>query len=314
MFKKSVFLTAIALALGLSVQADATISTESVSVAQSKANENTMTLKEAMGNKKFTENQEITDEKLKAEEGSRSKYSLKFSLSYYGPTVSEPLGKEQPNPNNMPGVYLTSLGGSISGRYRIDPQTAVSVGTGISALTPFHGVERFDVRTPYISYDTSGRLGEVQMRNSFGGSVTTIPNYKEIGQVGGLSYDNSLLYDLGSSGAAIGLDTGLSYFIYNRDYEKSDRRASRYHVGLYPNAKYRFNRTISVNTSVAVAYTNPRSRDDVFALENLKISQRVGMGVAFTKEIYFTPYLNFYPEDAKWETTTLNFSTIFSLL
>lgn len=274
----------------------------------------TTTVKESAGNKKFEDNREITDERLKAEEGSRSQYSMKFSLSYYGPPVGDPLSKEQPNPNKMPGVYSTSLGGSVSGRYRLDAKTAISVGTGISALTPFHGVERFDVRTPYISYDKSGRLFELQMRQSFGGSVTTIPNYLNVGQVGSLSYDNSLLYDIGQSNIAVGLDSSLSYFLYKREYERSDRRASIYHLGLYPNAKYRLNERVSFNTSIAVAYASPRSRDNIWALENMKISQRLGMGVAFTKSIYFAPFVNFYPETATWDTTTINFSTIFSVL
>lgn len=324
MVRKSIALLLILASWVLAVEAESasntstsgSSSTTTLPVAQngSQDGQSSTSLEKLMGNKKFAENVEITDEKLKAEEGSRSRYSLKFSLSYSGPPVGEPLSKDQPNPNNMPGVYRTSLGGSISGRYRMDSRTALSVGTGISALTPFHGVERVDVRTPYLSYDRTGRVGDVQMRNSFGLSVTTIPNFRNIGQVGTLSYDNSLIYDIGTSDFAIGLDTGLSYFIYERDYLASDRRASIYFLGFYPNAKYRFNSRLNVNTSWNVSFASPRSRDNVWALENMRISQRVGLGWALTKEIYFAPYLNFFPETANLDTTTINFSTVFSLL
>lgn len=289
--------------------------TSTVSAAQSGSQgESSTSIREIIGNKKFAENEEITDEKLKAEEGSRSRYSLKFSLSYNGPPVTEPLGKDLPNPNNMPGVYRTSMGGSVSGRYRIDSRTALSLGTGISALTPFHGVERMDVRTPYLSLDRSARVGTVQMRNSLGVSVTTIPNFREIGQVGTLSYDNSLIYDIGSTDFAVGLDTGLSYFLYERDYQSSDRRASIYFLGFYPNAKYRLSEKLNFNTSFNVSFASPRSRSDAFALENMRISQRLGMGWAINKEVFFAPYINFFPETANLDTTTINFSTVFSIL
>lgn len=316
MLQKSIALLLILASWIMAVEAQsATTTTTAVSSAQSESQgQSSSSLSEIMGNKKFAENEEITDEKLKAEEGSRSRYSLKFSLSYSGPPVTEPLGKDLPNPNNMPGVYRTSLGGSVSGRYRFDSRTALSLGTGISALTPFHGVERMDVRTPYLSLDRSGRVGDVQMRNSLGVSVTTIPNFKELGQFGTLSFDNSLIYDIGSSDFAVGLDSGLSFFLYDREYQSSDRRASIYFLGFYPNAKYRLNSKVNFNTSFNVSYASPRSRENAFALENMRISQRVGMGWAINKEVYFAPYINFFPETANLDTTTLNFSTVFSIL
>lgn len=276
---------------------------------------NTLKLDRVLENQKFEENHEITDARLKAEEGSRSKYSMKFSLSYMGPPVGEPLAKEQPNPDNNPGNYDTSLGGSISMRYRFNPKSALSAGTGVSALTPFHGVKRFDVKTPYVSYDRSGRIGDVQVRNSYGVSVTTVPNYRDIGQVGGLSYDNSLVYNIGASGFAVGLDTAANYFVFNREYvKKTDGKASRYHLGFYPNAKYNFTDKFSVNTSIAIMYANLRSVESRWDVINKTRSGRLGLGYAFSKDVYFSPYLNYYVENFDWETTTINFSTTFSVL
>lgn len=266
-----------------------------------------------LGNKEFAENSEITDARLKAEEGSRSKYSMKLSLSYAGPPVGDPLAKDQPNPDNNPGNFSTALGGSVSMRYRFDPKTALSAGTGISALTPFHGVERVDVKTPYISYDLSGRIADLQTRNSFGASVTTIPNYIQIGQVAGLGYDNNLVYEIGTSGFAAGIDTSLNYYIYNREFEKKDGKASRYSIGFYPNFKYSLSDKASLVTSIAFMYANLRSAKSETSLINKIRTGRLGGGYAFTKSVYFAPYLNFMVEEFNWDTTTINFSTTFSL-
>ena len=77
-------------------------------------------LPEVLQNKKFQENEKITDAKLKADGGSLSKYSLSATLSYYGPTLGDFSAADQPNPDGNGGNYETSLGGSLGGRYRFD--------------------------------------------------------------------------------------------------------------------------------------------------------------------------------------------------
>ncbi|WP_415062175.1 hypothetical protein [Bdellovibrio sp.] len=308
--------------VGLTLTANAQTSSTTLSAStisttsstESMTQESTLKVGDVLKNKKFEDDKEITDTKLKADSGSLSRYSLKFSLAYSGPPIGDLSNKYQPNPDGSIGVFATSLGGSISGRYRMDSKSALSVGTGITALTPLHGVERTDVKTPFISYDRNARLGEVQMRNSYGASITTVPNFRDVGQYSSLSYDNSLVYNFGASGFAVGLDTGLNIFLYERGYEKKDGKASRYHMGFYPQVKYNFSDRVNVYTSVAMNFWNPRFRDSEADLLNKTLSGRLGMGVAFTRDIYFAPFLNFYPENLRTETTTLSFATIFSIL
>lgn len=266
-----------------------------------------------LGNKKFEDDKEITDSRLKADSGSFSRYSLKFSLSYFGPPIGDLSNKNQPNPDGSISPSETSIGGSISGRYRFDSKSALSLGTGISILTPFHGADRTDVKTPFVSYDRNARWGDVQVRNSYGASITTIPNFRNVGQYGSLTYDNSLVYNLGASGFAAGVDSSFSYFLYERDYRKKDRNASTYVLGFYPQIKYNFSDKMNVYTSVALNFWNPRFREQTDLL-NKTLTGRVGMGVAVTRDIYFAPYLNFYPENLRTESTTFSFSTIFSIL
>lgn len=286
-----------------------TLATGSVAPQESK-----MKLDEVVKNKKFEDDKEITDSRLKADSGSLSRYSLKFSLAYFGPPIGDISNKNQPNPDGSLGVYATSLSGSISGRYRFDSKSAVSVGTGVSALTPFHGVERTDVKTPFISYDRNSRLGDVQMRNSYGASVTTVPNFRSVGQYASLSYDNSLVYNFGITGFAAGIDSSVNVFLYEREYIKKDGKASRYVLGFYPQVKYNFSDSTNIYTSLALNFWNPRARENETDLLNKTLTGRLGMGIAYNRDIYFAPYLNFYPDALKADTTTISFSTIFSIL
>lgn len=288
--------------------------TTSASSSEVVNQESTMKVDSVLKNKKFEDDKDITDSRLKADSGSLSRYSLKFSLSYYGPPIGDLSNKKQPNPDGSIGNNDTSLSGSISGRYRLDSKSAISMGTGVSALTPFHGSERTDVKTPFVNYDRNTRLGNVQMRNSYGVSVTTVQEYIDVGQYATLSYDNSLVYNLGASGFAVGMDASLSYFLYNRDYQAKDRTAGRYYLGWYPQVKYNVTDKFNMYTSVAVGFTNPRAREDQFAMLNRTTSQRLGAGYAFTRDIYLSTFLNFYPKDLRTESTTVSFSTVFSIL
>jgi hypothetical protein len=44
------------------------------------------------------------------------------------------------------------------------------------------------------------------------------------------------------------------------------------------------------------------------------MNEQLGVGYAITKVIYVNPYFQFYPTQFTWNTTTVNLSTVFSLL
>ncbi|AHI04958.1 hypothetical protein BDW_02240 [Bdellovibrio bacteriovorus W] len=281
---------------------------------ESSTTQSTSKMGKVLENKKFSEDRDITDIKLRAESGSLSRYSLKFSLSYYGPPVGDITNDRQPNPDGSIGNNDTAITGSISGRYRIDSKSAIGVGTGMSSLTPFHGSKRTDIKTPFISYDRNARLQTVQMRNSYSASFTTVQEYLDVGQVGTVGYNNNLVYNLGNSGFAVGLESSFSGFVYNRDYEKSDRSAGRYYLGFYPQVKYNLTDKIDIYSSLAVSFTNPRAREDVWTLHNRTLSGRLGSGFALTRDVYISGFLNYYPTQLKADSTTISLSTVFSIL
>lgn len=269
---------------------------------------------EVLSNKKFEETKEITDAKLKADSGSLSKYSLKFSLSYYGPTLNDLSSKDQPNPDGTVGTYETSLGGSFGARYRIDSKSSISAGTGVKAIYPLHGFERFELNNPYISYDMLTKFSGIQMRNSPGISYITVRNYKLIGEFGSLNYDFSMVYDLLPSNFSVSFDSSIGYYLYKRPYRTSDRKAARYNLAFFPGAKYKFTDKFNINTSLSLNYYNARSRSSHLDLQSRTISQRIGLGYAFTRDVYISPYLNFFPNNIAAKATTINLSASFSLL
>lgn len=316
--KKSLVLCAF---LGLSANAFAQTSITTLSApsaVDSAAPTQTSTVKsDKLLNKQFEDDKNITDARLKADGGSLSRYSMKFNLSYSGPPVGDLNNTMQPNPDGSAGTFETALGGSISARYRLSSSTAVSLGTGVSALTPVQGVKRYDVKNPFISYDMSSRFWNSQMRNAFGATVVTNPDWRAMGETSGVSYDNYWLYNVGTSNFALEWDTSFAYYFYERGPEvksSKEMKAGLYSLAFYPQVKYNFTDRLSAYSSLNISFINPRGFNDQSVLWNRTLSQRVGMGYAFTRDIYFAPFINFYPKSAELESTTINFSTTFSIL
>lgn len=309
------FLTATLFAFAANAQTTST--TMSVPATTSaEAAQGTSTLNTNLGgiNKKYEEDKDVTDAKLRADAGSLSQFSLRFNLSYYGPTLGDLSAKDQPNPDGTIGTYETALSGSLGARYRFDSASSMSFGTGLKAIHPLHGMERTDMNDPYVSYDMLAKWGAIQVRQSPSVSYITTPNYKNVGEYGALKYDLSTVYNLGKSNYALGFDTSLGYFLYDRPWKKTDGRSAAYNIAFMPNAKYNFSDKLNVNTSINVSYWNARSNPDRYNLQNRTISQRLGIGYAYTRDIYLNPYINFFPSNARTEDTTINFSTVFSLL
>lgn len=269
-------------------------------------------------NKKFQDSLTLTDAKLRADAGSLSQLSMKASLSYFGPTFGDISASEQPNPDGSVGNYSQALKGSLSARWRLTPDSTVSAGTGVSMIKPFHGWDRTDVSNPFVSYDFSDRFGRLQMRNSPGFTYSTVPNYTNIGQLGGVSWDNSFVYGVGG-GLALSFDTSLNYWIFTRNYRRGptraggDGNASLYSLSWYPGLKYNFSDKFNVNGSAGFQLANPRSEAEN-VLWNKTVSLRLGVGYGFTRDIYFAPYIQTFVTKLAFDTTTINVAGVFSVL
>lgn len=273
-----------------------------------------------LGLKKFEESYTLTDPKLRADAGSLSSLSIRASLSYLGPTLGDLSSPEQPNPDGTVGNYSQAMKGSVSLRYRLSPDSTISAGTGVSLIKPFHGWDRTDVNNPFFRYDFSNRYGNLQMRNSPGLTVSTVPNYTAIGQFGGISWDNSLVYNVGKTKLAISFDTTLDYWIFTRGHRPGstknggDGRASQYSISWYPGLKYNFTDKINLNGSAGFSLFNPREVFNDTTLWNRTATLRLGLGYALTRDIYLAPYLQGFVTRPSLELTTVNFSGVLSVL
>jgi hypothetical protein len=270
--------------------------------------------------KKFEENHEITDARMRAASGSLTRLSMRFSLGYFGPPVGDLGALNQPNPDDLVAKTATAISGSMGLRYRFDSQQSLSLIVGVSDNYPLRPEQQFDVNNPQISYTDSFRWGNVQMLSAPGISMSTEKVFTAKGQTLGINYGLESIYNLGMSDFALTSDENVSWNAFNRAFNPKpprkggDGNVRRLSMGVSPGMKYYFNRRLSAQTSVGFSFYNLRGTPSIGQLENKTISQRVGVGYAFTRDVFVSPFLNFYPTKPALRTTTVNVATVFSVL
>ena len=294
------------------------------------------------GTTRFIDTSGITDPKLRAELGSMARYSGKFNFAYYGPILGDMSNAYQPNPDGSLTHNPTMVRGNMAIRYRLNATSALNFGTGITEVTPFHSGSRTDISTPFVSYDNAFRAGPWQLRASLHSSITTTPELRASGEIGALTVFSSAYRNLSSSRWLVGVDVALWSFFYGRGYrgphplppgtvatsrvggqkrrdavdgnDPGDGNAAQLNLNIYPTIKYRLSDKLGAYNTFVIEYFEPRSVNGRFRLKDKTFAERVGVEYSFTKDIYFSPYFTFYPQSLSLATTTINFTTVFSVL
>ncbi len=290
-------------ALALSMTFSGVIRAEEV---QKTEGETKMKIEDAANKKNKVEgdvDQEITNNKLRAEAGSKSKWSASFTASYNGGSIEKPLSKDRPNLNKDPIAPKVSMGGSFGGRYRMDKNQSLSADLGYSLERPLHEAQRGQIDNPSISYNNARKLGVFQSVSAATLSVTTNSDQAAIGDVGGVSVSQTMMYDFGGSRASVGLLGAVGYEHFNK-YDQivtvkgegtfaAKTRQQDYSLELYPFAEYSLTDKISLRTVFRPwIFSHQRTRDEL-TFNKRPWTQSIGVGFAVTRDVYLYPNFQF---------------------
>lgn len=256
---------------------------------------------------------EITNARIRATSGSKSKLSLSSSLAYDGGSVKKPFGKTRPNISGDPEVEVdTAFGGSVAGRYRFNPNDSVTFGAGVSVLKPLHGAEDLSVDNPDVAYSRVYKLGAFQTVSSVGYTHGTSESYKDVDLNSVIYFSHNMMAQIGESRFTAGASFGLNFFNYGDDPVAGDPRTS-YSVGIYPQLEYSFNDMLSART--VFGYFNFRNKrsDSNFDLERRYEYQSIGVGISVTRDFYLYPNVQFIPDNLDVDNTNVAISATINL-
>lgn len=271
----------------------------------------------------------ITNRKLRAETGSKSKVSVSTSFAYSGGTINDPGSRNRPNITAGANTALfSSLSGSIAGKYRLGVKDSISAGFGLSIAQPFHEgpdvkqikdsdgneVRRADIYNPYVTFTHIDRIAGLQSVSKASLTATT-PDYKrQVGNLANIELSQIFIKDLGTSGASVGMLFGTGLSVFDKFDAASEANSSDYYVGAYPFFEYVFNDTFNFRTISGVwVYQHMRNESRALSFSKNKIYQSVGLGISVTRDIYLYPNVQFLPEDINGDLTNVAISANINL-
>lgn len=294
--------------------------------SSTKTNESSMKIENATGSKNKVSgdiDQEITNARMRAESGSKSKWSMSVSGGYTGGALSRPFSVDRPNLSGEPGNQVdTSLDGGISARYRWSKNDSIQLGTSFGLQTPFQGDvdkkgNQFNVYDPSVEYDRVGRIGDLQTTFAVGASAGTSNESQSIDRLSVVSMSVVGLKSF-QNGLTLGLSLGADYRLYDSSAGKNadayipsyghDGR-TEWSLGLYPFAEYAFNDTFSFRT--VFGYFNWRHLyGDTNSARLLQtfVYQSVGIGMAISRNVYLYPNIQFVPDNIRSDFTNVALS------
>lgn len=285
--------------------------------AQQAEGETKMKIEDAANKKNKVEgdiDQEITNAKLRADTGSKSRYSLSLTAQYLGGSIKEPFSKDRPNVTNDPIAPKVSMGGDFGGRYRIDKNQSLSLTLGYSLERPFHEAQRGQISNPSVNYNYASKIGLVQSVSTAGLTASTNSDERTVGQMGSVAASNTLIYDFGGTRTSLGLATEASYTTFSKEDEIVEPKGQKakeainfqqdFGLAAYPFAEYAFSDSVNLRTVFRPWIFSHNRTAEGWTFEKRPWTQSLGVGFAVTRDIYLYP--NFQWDWERWRRDDFN--------
>lgn len=284
------------------------------------AGESSIKIQEVDGKKNKVDgnlDEEITNAKLRAESGSKSRWSMSFTANYEGGSLREPMSKDRPNPTNDPVAPRVRMMGDFGVRYRLDKNNSLKLATGYTLQRPFHEAERGSVSDPALAYNNATKIGPVQNIVDANITHTSASDSVEIGQLGYLYLSDTVMYDFNGSKLSMGLAAEVQYNIFNKNDQivqpkGMDALPARAYqdeslIAAYPLVEYALSDRFQLRTVFRPwIFSHARTEDDKWTFVRRPWTQSFGVGMAITRDVYLYP--NFQWDVERWRREGYSFA------
>ncbi|MBX3021139.1 MAG: hypothetical protein KF799_05625 [Bdellovibrionales bacterium] len=267
----------------------------------------------------------ITNKKMRAESGSKSRWSINSDWSYNAGSVEKPFADDRPNIALASGTTdVVSLVGTINTKYNLNAQHSLAAGVGLRWIAPLaqnspknYSGDRADADNPYLTYQYLYKWFGIQSAFQVTPTLETKSNLKQLGYVGNFSLVQNNVYDVGTRGLSLGLYTSLMLGFYDKsgalgtpgtDGYIADLRAeqSDYAISICPFLEYQLTDKVNLRTVSNVwNYEHMRNESRFSTLRWTKVFQSVGVGISLTRDIFIYPNVQFLPDNMRADLTNV---------
>jgi hypothetical protein len=312
------FIAALALVVGVPFAAHADDTTE--------INQNAIKIDDVNGQKNTTPGSDIdetiTNNKMRAETGSKSRYSISSQLNYIGGSVDKPLAEDRPNIAGATGTTDAALiGGQISGKYNISSSQSLLAGVGVRWISPLQGSgtpkgydgRKVDADNPYVVYQKLYKWSGVQSALQLQPTFFTNSNLVADGYVSTLALSQNNIFEIGHSGLSLGLYLMAQTGYYNNNSPAAKANQSDLTFNFDPFIEYQLTEKANIRTVTNLwNYEHARSMAwNTYIFD--KVYQSVGVGYAITRDVFLYPNVQFLPDDIRSDRTNVALNTYINL-
>lgn len=256
----------------------------------------------------------ITNPKMRAESGSKSKYSIATSANYSGGSLKQPFGDTRPNITGATGTTdFPTLGGSVSAKWNMSKRSSLMGGVGLRWVAPLAGEQtpkgyegkRVDADNPYLVYQYLYRMGALQSAVQLRETFFTASDRTREGFLTNWAVSQNSMYDIGMTGISVGFNTYVGAAIYNKHEPEFKKGQSDYSFGFSPAAEYRLTDKLNlhVDTNLFI-YEHLRSANGTWTFRRQEVSQNFSVGYAITRDLFISPGVSFVASNLRLERTT----------
>ena len=262
--------------------------------------------------------EEITNAKLRASTGAKSKISLSSSFNYSGGAITNITSTERPQLNaGQASADPTNLTGQIAVKYRATDHDNLSLGLGLQ-YTPSYISDRntgekapaaTSASTPYLDYSRVFRADDVQhVLSATFSKYTFKSDLEESGLNSELSLSHTFMTSIGTSRFEIGNATGLDREFYSREVPGGTLTS----FSLNPILEYAFTDKASFRTVYRMLTLRAKNgTEDTWKAADQ--TQSMGFGYAITRDVYVYPNMQWKWKALASDQTTFGFSTNINL-
>ena len=260
--------------------------------------------------------EEITNKKMRAESGSKSKLSISNTIIYNGGTIEKPMDEHRPNITAGTGnTAVAALQDQLAGKYNFTQKTSLSAGLGVRWITPFQSIDRTpkgydgsktDAYDPYLKYQYIYKWSGIQSVFSITPTWTTQTNLRAQGQAGYMLFQQNNVYEIGRTGASLGVLLSAQAQAYDKNSPELLANQSDYLGGVYPFLEYTINEHFNLRTISGVwVYEHLRSEPRATSFYKDTIYQSIGVGISVSRDVFLYPNIQFIPEYMRADRTNV---------
>jgi hypothetical protein len=276
----------------------------------------------------------LTNNKLRAESGSKSRLSVASTLTYNGGTVSQPFGQFRPDITTANGQsQVSDIEGGISIKYNLTTLDSLVFGETVRYITPVNSAtkvptgyagDKFDNFNPNLYYQRIYKMGGWQSYVQVGPTIYTQSDLTKIGYLGNMSVYNAAAYDFKGTNWSVGTEMGVAYSWFQSPVAHPDSQlmtaqdtaaaSSDWDAFAYPYVEYRINDKLNVRTVCMwfqAEHTLARPEYNIWKKD--KAQQSVGVGISVTRDVFLYPNVQFIPDQVRGSQTNVSLATDINL-